>query len=144
MSKRAEMRRLQREAGKREKLANNIGLKVQQLENWAAMTEQEMHQKMYRDFCIEFNDRLYEAEGYVSLANIIISCIAIHMTWGYTKAIGRFISNLNPARGYVKRIGVRKALEQVRKEYDLDFEFDHFDIEDFIRRAEEEEKKADR
>lgn len=143
MSKRAEMRRMQRESEKRDKLANNIGLKVQQLENWAALTEQEMHRKMYRDFCIEFNDRLYEAEGYVSLANIIISCIALHMTWGYTKAIGRFVANINPARDYVKRIGVRKALEQVRKEYDLDFEFDHFDIEDFIRRAGEAEKETD-
>lgn len=143
MSKRAEMRRLQKEAVKREKLANNIGLKVKQLEDWAAITEQEMHQKMFKDFCTEFNDRLYEAEGYVSLANIIISCIAIHMTWGYTKSIGRFISNVNPAKEYVKRIGVRKALEQVRKEYDLDFEFDDFDIEDFIKRAEEAEKKKD-
>ena len=137
------MRRLQKEAVKREKLANNIGLKVKQLEDWAATTEQEMHQKMFKDFCTEFNDRLYEAEGYVSLANIIISCIAIHMTWGYTKSIGRFISNVNPAKEYVKRIGVRKALEQVRKEYDLDFEFDDFDIEDFIKRAEEAEKKKD-
>lgn len=143
MSKRAEMRRLQKEAVKREKLANNIGLKVKQLEDWAAITEQEMHQKMFKDFCTEFNDRLYEAEGYVSLANIIISCIAIHMTWGYTKSISRFISNVNPAKEYVKRIGVRKALEQVRKEYDLDFEFDDFDIEDFIKRAEEAEKKKD-
>lgn len=144
MSKRAEMRRLQREAEKREKLANNVGLKVQQLENWAAVTEQEMHQNMFKDFCIEFNDRLYEAEGYVSLANIIVSCIAIHMSWGYTKAIGRFISNINPPRDYVKRIGVRKAFEQCCKDYDLDLEFDHFDIEDFIKRAEEAEKEPER
>lgn len=140
MSKRAEIRRLQKEAEKREKFAKNVGLKMKELNDWATMTRNEM----YQEFCIDFNDRLYEAEGYVSLANIVISCIAIHMTWGYTKAIGRFIANMNPAKDYVKRIGVRKALEQVHKEYDLDFEFDHFDIEDFIRRAEEEEKKADR
>lgn len=144
MSKRAEMRRLQREAEKREKLADNVGLNVQGLANLTARIEKDVHDRMYREFCIEFNDRLYEAEGYVSLANIIVSCIAIHMSWGYTKAIGRFISNINPARDYVKRIGVKKAFEQCCKDYDLDLEFDHFDIEDFIKRAEEAEKEPER
>jgi len=139
MSKRAEMRRLQKESEKMGKLANNIGVKVQSLETWAELTKKEMHQ----NFCVEFNDRLYEAEGYVSLANVIISCIAINMTWGYKQAIGRFISNLNPAKDYVKQVGVKKAFDQICSEYALDLGFDHFDIEEFIQKAEEAEKEKE-
>lgn len=139
-NKRAQLRRQQRELNKlpapvnvrgfsREMMASSLGVKIQLLDEWA--------EAQRRDFCVEFNEKLRDAENYVAFTNVLISCMAIHMTWGYTKAIGKFIDNLNPAMEFVKRTGVRKTYEIIEKEYGHFLEFDDFEVEDFIRRAED-------
>ena len=155
---RAEMRRAPRESRKaaktalppvvpayinlrsvpKEEIASQLGTNVRLLTEWTTQQKDAMHE----EFCKEFNDRLYEAENYIALTNILISCIAIHMTWGYTKAIDRFVKNLNSASNYVKRYGVPKVLAQVNKEYGTEFEFDSFDIIEFIEKAEETERRS--
>ncbi len=46
------------------------------------------------------------------------------MTWGFTKANGRFLNNYNAARSYVDRVGAAKAYEQIKREMDIEIEFE--------------------
>lgn len=72
----------------------------------------------------EAQEKLSRAEDYIAIINILVSLYAIKMTWGFTKANGRFLNNYNAARSYVDRVGAAKAYEQVKREMDIEIEFE--------------------
>ena len=38
------------------------------------------------------------------------------------------ISNMNPAREYIESVGIQKAYEYAKKDFDIELEFDSIDI----------------
>ena len=83
--------------------------------------------------CIrDFNDRLYEAENWICLVNVLISLTSIHKAWGYKAGLKKFIERWDAAKEELNSDGARATLEKVNG-YGLDLEFDTFEIEDFIK-----------
>lgn len=115
-----------------EQIAKYIGIsdKVAVLNAWYDAKEQQITNEL----CKQFNEKLWEAEDYIALTNVLITCVCINMTWRFNKAIGRrFLANINAAKDYVSEIGILKSLELVNKSFEGNLEFDDFDIEAFIQ-----------
>lgn len=95
---------------------------------WKEAREKEM----FDGFQKEAQEKLWKAEDYIAVANILISVYAIKMSRKnreHTKdLIQRMISNMNPAREYIERVGIQKAYEYVKKDFDIELEFDSIDI----------------
>lgn len=100
MGKRAEYRRAERENKKgisavdkfssvplnianynMQQISSLTGAKVESLMIWKNAREEEM----YQAFTEEFQQRLFKAEDYIAVANLLISLLAIKMTWGLRK-----------------------------------------------------------
>ena len=62
------------------------------------------------------------------MANILITLVAIKMTWGYTKANQRLLENYNAATEYVSRNGIEKTYQELQKQMGIELEFDSMDI----------------
>lgn len=71
---------------------------------------------------------MWKAEDYIAVANILISLLAIKMTWGFTKANQKFLENLNPAKDYLERNGVEKVYQELHKQMGIELLFDNMDI----------------
>ena len=95
---------------------------------WKETREKEM----FDGFQKEAQEKLWKAEDYIAVANILISVYAIKMSRKnreHTKdLIQRMISNMNPAREYIERVGIQKAYEYAKKDFDIELEFDSIDI----------------
>lgn len=105
-------------------LSKVTGARIDSLKFWCAEREKEISE-FYAE---EARKKLWKAEDYVAVANILISLVAIKMTWGFTKANQRFLDNINPAKVYLERNGVQKVYEQLHKEMGIELEFDSIDI----------------
>lgn len=116
-------------------IADMVGTKRETLEVWLKAREKEIADATVA----EFNEKLHRAEDHAALVNLLICMYAIKMTWGFTKAQERFISNLNASHEYVRRTGIKKAFEQILAETGADLEFDDFEIEDIIKQLGERE-----
>lgn len=95
-----------------------------EFEKWAKEREQQLHEEYQK----ECREKLYKAENYTAVANILISLLAIKMSWGFTKANTKFISNLNAATEYVNRNGVKKVYGELTEQMGIDIAFDDMDI----------------
>ena len=85
--------------------------------------------------CIrDFNDRLYEAENWICLVNVLISLTSIHKAWGYKAGLKKFIERWDAAKEELNSDGARAILDRINA-YGVDLEFDTFEIEDFIKSA---------
>lgn len=77
-------------------------------------------------------DIMYHCENYICFANIIIMLIAMKMAVGNLKTVQKsyqkIIDNYNVASEYVDKIGIREAYNELKRDYDIDMEFDDFDI----------------
>lgn len=107
-----------------EQIAKASGTKAEMVKMWVAAREKEM----FDAFMKESQEKLWKAEDYIAVGNILISLYAIKMTWGYTKANQKFLNNINAAKAYVERLGIEKAYEQLQKEMGIELEFDSMDI----------------
>lgn len=115
-----------------QQLANTIGTKKEMLDTWTKTREREM----FEAFMQEFNEKLHRAENHAAFVNLLIMMYAVKMTWGFTKSQEKLISNLNPAQEYIRRVGIRKAFDQIMKDCGALLEFDDFDIEEEIKELE--------
>lgn len=115
-----------------QQLANTIGARKGMLDTWTKAREKEM----FEGFMREFNEKLHRAENHAAFVNLLIMMYAVKMTWGFTKSQEKLISNLNPAREYIRRVGIRKAFDQIMKDCGTLLEFDDFDIEEEIKELE--------
>lgn len=109
-NKRAELRRQKKEQEKRQ--AFMIGqmpdaipkdVLTQAVDVWTDIREAEIRQRVTEDF----KQAAYDMESMASVTNLLISMYAIKMTWGFTKAQDRFLKNLEPAKAYIKRVGLK-------------------------------------
>ena len=107
-----------------QQISNITGAKVESLKFWCAAREKE-----YEEFYTkESQKKLWKAEDYIAVANVLISLIAIKMSWGFTKSCAKFIKNLNPAKEYIERNGVENTYLELKKLMEIDIAFDSMDI----------------
>lgn len=107
-----------------QQISKLTGAKVESIKFWCSAREKE-----YEDFYTkQAQEKLWKAEDYIAVANILISLLAIKMTWGYTKANQRFLENLNPAKEYLERNGVEKVYQELHKQMGIELIFDNMDI----------------
>lgn len=145
MSKRSELRRLQREAeknkktsassapvnvlyGSQQQVQKDFGLSIQELKVYLERME-----KQIKDDCIsECQEKLCKAEDYIAVANLLIAIYAIKMSRKdreHTKdLIQRMLDNLSAATEYVERVGITEAYQQAHEDFDINIEFDSIDI----------------
>ena len=133
-NKRAELRRQKKEQEKRQ--AFMIGQMpdaipkddlVWAVDKWTDLREAQIRQRVTEDF----KQAAYDMESMASVTNLLISMYAIKMTWGFTKSQDRFLKNLEPAKAYITRVGLKKAFEEIMEVVDTDIWFEDFDrIED--------------
>lgn len=138
---RAERRRMQKQAVKNnrvvplmvvnqtdEQVAAQTGVKITQLKSYLSAREEEIKKAAV----LEAQEKLWKAEDYIAVANILISIYAIKMSRKnreHTKdLINRMLENLNPAREYVDRVGIQKAYEQAHEDFGIELEFDSMDM----------------
>lgn len=141
MSNRAERRRAEKQAAKNkfpaplnvanytvEQIASTTGAKIEYLTIWKNAREEEMRKAAI----LESQEKLWKAEDYIAVANILITVYAIKMSRKnreHTKdLIYRMLNNLNAARDYVDRVGVQEAYNQAHKDLDIELEFDSMDL----------------
>lgn len=83
--------------------------------------------------CVKsFNEVIRITDNYICLVNSLRMLKAIHDTWGYTKALHRFLENYDKTVDYMGEVGVKATLDEVNG-YGLDLEFDSFEIEEFLQ-----------
>lgn len=93
------------------------------VDKWTDLREAQIRQRVLEDF----TQAAYDMETMASVTNLLISMYAIKMTWGFTKSQDRFLKNLEPAKAYVKRVGIKKAFEEIMEVVDTDIWFEDFD-----------------
>ena len=129
-NKRAELRRQKKEQEKRQ--AFMIGqmpdaipkdVLTQAVDVWTDIREAEIRQRVTEDF----KQAAYDMESMASVTNLLISMYAIKMTWGFTKSQDRFLKNLEPAKAYITRVGLKKAFGEMMDLVDTDIWFEDFD-----------------
>lgn len=129
-NKRAELRRQKKEQEKRQ--AFMIGqmpdaipkdVLTQAVDVWTDIREAEIRQRVTEDL----KQAAYDMESMASVSNLLISMYAIKMTWGFTKSQDRFLKNLEPAKAYIKRVGIKKAYNEIMDLVDTDIWFEDFD-----------------
>lgn len=107
-----------------QQISQATGARVQSLKTYLSAREKEILDAATH----EAQEKLWKAEDYIAVANILISLLAIKMTWGFTKANQRFLENINPAKEYLERNGVQKVYEELHKDMGIELEFDSMDI----------------
>lgn len=111
-----------------QQVANNTGIKMAQLKTYLSM----MEEKIKKDCILESQEKLWKAEDYIAVANVLISVYAVKMSRkSHEKTkdlINRMLENLNPAREYVERVGVQKAYEYAREDFGIEIELDSVDM----------------
>lgn len=107
-----------------EQISKTTGARIESLKLYLKQREDEMRKELIK----ESQEKLWKAEDYIAVANILISLYAIKMTWGFTKSNQRFLDNINPAKEYVERVGIEQAYKECRDLMDINIEFDSFDI----------------
>lgn len=146
MSKRSELRRLQREAEKRKEKVNtaqaplnvlygsqvqvqkDFGLSVQELKVYL----ERMERQIKEDLIVECREKIYKAEDYIAVGYLMTVIYAIKMSRKsreHTKdLIQRMLDNLNIATEYVERVGIQKAYKDAHDDFGITIEFDSIDI----------------
>ena len=111
-----------------EQIFKTTGARVETLKLYLKQREDEMRKEISEELISESQEKLWKAEDYIAVANILISLYAIKMTWGFTKSNQRFLDNINPAKEYVERVGIEQAYQECHDLMDINIEFDSFDI----------------
>ena len=129
-NKRAELRRQKKERDKRQafmirQMPDAIPKEdlTWAVDRWTDIREAEIRQRVTEDF----KQAAFDVETMASVTNLLISMYAIKMTWGFTKAQDRFLKNLEPAKAYITRVGLKKAFDEIMEVVDTDIWFEDFD-----------------
>ena len=117
---------------KLEQISKATGARVESLKLYLMQLEEEMRKELYKEISEELisesQEKLWKAEDYIAVANVLISLFAIKKTWKFTKANQRFLENLNSAMEYVEKIGVEKAYQEAKEIMGIELEFDSMNI----------------
>lgn len=111
-----------------EQISKTTGARVETLKLYLKQREDEIRKEISEELISESQEKLWKAEDYIAVANVLISLFAIKKTWGFTKSNQRFLDNINPAKEYVERVGIEQAYQECHDLMDINIEFDSFDI----------------
>lgn len=157
MSKRSELRRIQRESEKKQK---RVGNTIQNLPlNVLSCSEEQvmrnfnlssyelktylerMEKQIKKDLIAEYQKKLYMAEDYIAVGYLVAVIYALKMSRKsreHTKdLIQRMLDNLNIATEYVERVGIEQAYKNAHEDFDITIEFDSIDINKEFKLTEE-------
>lgn len=107
-----------------EQASRQTGVRIESLKTYLDSKEQEIREQLIK----ESQEKLWKAEDYIAVTNIMISLIAIKKTWGFKKSNQRFIENIEAATEYLEKVGIEAAYKEIKDEMELTFEFDSIDI----------------
>lgn len=107
-----------------EQISKVTGARVESLKLYLEQREDEMREALIK----ESQEKLWKAEDYIAVANILISLFAIKKTWGFTKANQRFLENINSAKEYIEEVGIEKAYQEAKETMGIELEFDSVNI----------------
>lgn len=117
---------------KLEQISKATGARVESLKLYLMQREDEMRKELYKEISEELisesQEKLWKAEDYIAVANVLISLFAIKKTWGFTKSNQRFLENLNSAKEYIEEVGIEKAYQEAKETMEIELEFDSMDI----------------
>lgn len=133
---RAERRRQAKEMSKSKMpLPLNVALPVERdaditgkeaitLKTYLELKEKEIRENVTAALMKEAQEKLAKAEDYIAIINILIVLYASKMAWGYTEENKKLMDNYKAARVYVDRKGAAAAYAQIKKEMDIEIEFE--------------------
>lgn len=132
---RAERRRQAKELSKSKMpLPLNVALSVEgaaditgQEAAYLELKEKEIRENVTAALMKEAQEKLTRAEDYIAIINILIILYASKMAWGYTEENKKLMENYKAARVYVDRVGAAAAYAQIKKEMDIEIEFEDLD-----------------
>lgn len=107
-----------------EQISKATGERVEPLKLYLMQREDEMREALIK----KSQEKLWKAEDYIAVANVLISLFAIKKTWGFTKSNQRFLENLNSAKEYIEEVGIEKAYQEAKETMGIELEFDSMDI----------------
>lgn len=105
-------------------LSRQTGAKVETLKQYLDAREEEITALLIK----EAQEKLLKAEDYVTVSNVLCSMWAINETWGYTKAIQRYVDNYNNAVRKLNEIGVQEMYRILNELTGVEIEFDNIDL----------------
>ena len=107
-----------------EQISKVTGARVESLKLYLMQREDEIREELIK----ESQEKLWKAEHYIAVANVLISLFAIKKTWGFTKSNQRFLENLNSAKEHIEEVGIEKAYQEAKKTMGIKLEFDSINI----------------
>lgn len=90
------------------------------------------YNKNIDELVAEWDKRFRKAEDYACLEQLMVCLVCLHITWGYTKGLQKFVANYQAACKYVESTGVKAVFESYCKDYGLNLEFDSFEVESWL------------
>ena len=107
-----------------EQISRQTGVRIESLKAYLNAREQEIKEQLIK----ESQEKLWKAEDYITVANVLISLFAIKKTWGFTKSNQRFLENLNSAKEHIEEVGIEKAYQEAKETMGIKLEFDSINI----------------
>ena len=107
-----------------EQASRQTGVRIESLKTYLDSKEQEIREQLIK----ESQEKLWKAENYIAVANVLISLFAIKKTWGFTKSNQRFLENLNSAKEHIEEVGIEKAYQEAKETMGIKLEFDSINI----------------
>lgn len=104
---------------KLEQISKATGARVESLKLYLMQREDEMRKEISEELIKESQEKLWKAEDYIAVANVLISLFAIKKTWGFTKSNQRFLENLNYAKDTLKKLELKKHTRKQKKQWEL-------------------------
>ena len=122
-----------------EQISKTTGARVETLKLYLKQREDEMRKEISEELISESQKKLWKAEDYIAVANVLISLFAIKKTWGFTKSNQRFLENLNFAKEHIEirtrgrqdiyeEVGIEKAYQEAKETMGIKLEFDSINI----------------
>lgn len=111
-----------------EQISKVTGAKVESLKLYLMQREEEMRKEISEELISESQEKLWKAEDYIAVANVLISLFAIKKTWGFTKSNQGFLENLNSAKEHIEEVGIEKAYQEAKETMGIKLEFDSINI----------------
>lgn len=116
-----------------EQISKVTGARVESLKLYLMQREDEMRKEIMRkeiseELISESQEKLWKAEDYIAVANVLISLFAIKKTWGFTKSNQRFLESLNSAKEHIEEVGIEKAYQEAKETMGIKLEFDSINI----------------
>ena len=102
-----------------EQISKTTGARGETLKLYLKQREDEIRKEISEELISESQEKLWKAEDYIAVANVLISLFAIKKTWGFTKSNQRFLENLNSAKEHIEEVGIEKHTRKQKKQWEL-------------------------